>query len=136
MRLEVEFLGRGQIMTMETSRTREGSPGVNGGGRASRQRQLRKLADGGIETVGGLADDGTWLPQMLGNVAFKPGESFVFESGGGGGWGDPFERDPRAVAEDVRNEIVSRERPPRRYGVVLTDALEVDAEATARRRAA
>ena len=136
VRLEVEFLGRGQIVTMETSRTREGSPGVNGGGRASRQKQLRKLADGGFETVGGLADDGSWLPQMLGNVAFKPGESFVFESGGGGGWGDPFERDPSRVAEDVRNEIVSRERAAEAYGVVLTDALEVDAEATARRRAA
>jgi N-methylhydantoinase B len=135
VRLEVEFLGRGQIITMETSRTREGSPGVNGGGRASRQRQLRLDPAGRVETIGGLDDDGTWLPQMLGNVGFKPGESFVFESGGGGGWGDPTERDPALVAEDVRNEIVSREQALEAYGVCVTGTGEVDEDATRRRRA-
>ncbi len=136
VRLEVEFLGRGQIITMETSRTREGSPGVNGGGRSRRQRQIRRTTDGGLETIGGLADDGTWLPQMLGNVGFKPGESFVFESAGGGGWGSPHARAPKLVAADVRNELVSREQAEAVYGVVLTDALEVDEEATASRRGA
>jgi N-methylhydantoinase B/oxoprolinase/acetone carboxylase alpha subunit len=135
VRLEVEFLGRGQIITMETSRTREGSPGVNGGGRSRRQRQLRRTSDGGFETIGGLAEDGTWLPQMLGNVGFKPGESFVFESTGGGGWGDPLTRPAEHVARDVRNGLVSREQAEEAYGVVLTDALQVDDEATTRRRA-
>ena len=134
VRLEVEFLGRGQIITMETSRTREGSPGVNGGGRASRQRQLRKTPDGTLTTIGGLDDEGNWHPQMLGNVGFRPGESFVFESGGGGGWGDPFKRDPQSVLEDVRNELVSRERALEIYGVVITDALELDSGATERQR--
>jgi N-methylhydantoinase B len=134
VRLEVEFLGRGQIITMETSRTREGSPGVNGGGRASRQRQLRRTPDGALETIGGLADDGTWYPQMLGNVSFKPGEAFVFESCGGGGWGDPFERNPEVVLEDVRNGTVSPEQAAEAYGVVITDGLEVDAAATLERR--
>lgn len=136
VRLEVEFLGRGQIITMETSRTREGSPGVNGGGRAARQRQLRRTARGAQEAIGGLADDGTWLPQMLGNVGFAPGESFVFESGGGGGWGDPLERDPDRVLADVRNELVSRERAAATYGVVVTDGLELDRAATDERRRA
>ena len=136
VRLEVEFLGRGQIITMETSRTREGSPGVNGGQRASRQKQLRKVAGGELETIGGLAEDGSWYPQMLGNVAFKPGEAFVFESGGGGGWGDPLERDPALVAQDVRNGIVSPEQAESAYGVVLTGAgaFEVDQQATQERR--
>jgi N-methylhydantoinase B len=134
VRLEVEFLGRGQIITMETSRTREGSPGVNGGGRASRQRQLRKTRAGELETVGGLDDNGNWYPQMLGNVGFKPGESFVFESGGGGGWGDPLRRDPQLVLEDVRNELLSREQADEVYGVVVNPALELDRDATERRR--
>jgi N-methylhydantoinase B len=134
VRLEVEFLGRGQIITMETSRTREGSPGVNGGHHASRQRQLRRTTDGALETIGGLDDDGTWYPQMLGNVGFEPGQSFVFESGGGGGWGDPLTRNPERVLEDVRNELVSRERALDTYGVVLTDALEIDQQATEERR--
>ncbi len=133
VRLEVEFLGRGQIITMETSRTREGSPGVNGGLRASRQRQLRK-SPRGLESIGGLSDDGRWLPQMLGNVTFKAGEAFVFESGGGGGWGDPLTRNPEAVADDVRNDIVSRDAALDAYGVVVTDTFTVDDVATAQAR--
>jgi N-methylhydantoinase B len=119
---------------METSRTREGSPGLNGGCHASRQRQLRRTTDGALETIGGLDDDGTWYPLMLGNVSFEPGQSFVFESGGGGGWGDPLTRDPERALEDVRNELVSRERALDTYGVVLTDALEIDHQATEERR--
>lgn len=134
VRAEIEFLGRGQLITMETSRTREGTPGVGGGGRSSLQRQLRRRVDGSFETIGGTAEDGTWLPQMLGGVAFAPGESFVFESCGGGGWGSPLERDPERVAQDVRNDVVSREAARRDYGVVLTDAGEVDAAATAAAR--
>jgi N-methylhydantoinase B len=134
VRLEVEFLGRGQIITMETSRTREGSPGVNRGAQASRQRQLRKTSNGDLETIGGLDEQGNWYPQMLGNVGFKPGESFVFHSGGGGGWGDPFQRDPQLVVEDVRNQLVSRQQAAGAYGVVVTDALELDHDATHKRR--
>jgi N-methylhydantoinase B len=110
------------------------SPGVNGGGRASRQRQRRKH-DGSLETIGGFDDaTGDWLPQMLGNIGFQPGESFVFESGGGGGWGDPRERDPEFVLRDVRDGFVSREQAADIYGVVLTDALELDRTATQERR--
>lgn len=136
VRMSIEFIGQGQIITMESSRTRQGSPGTNGGGFGSRQKQLRRKTDGTLEFIGGLDDHGNWLPQMLGGVQFKPGEAFVFESGGGGGWGDPFERDPERVAADARNQIVSRARARSDYGVVLTETLEVDAEATAEVRAA
>ena len=71
---------------------------------------------------------------MLGNVGFRPGESFVFESGGGGGWGSPSKRDPQSVLEDVRNELVSREQALELYSVVITDALEFDRAATDRLR--
>ena len=131
VRLEVEFIGDGQIITMESSRTRQGSPGTNGGRFGSRQKQMRRNVDGTLDTVGGTDDDGNWLPQMLGGVQFRAGESFVFESGGGGGWGDPFDRDPEAVARDVRNEVVSREAAREVYGVVLSDHIDVDATATA-----
>jgi N-methylhydantoinase B len=134
VRLEVEFVGPGQIITMESSRTRQGSPGTNGGGFGSRQKQLRRKVDGSLETVGGTDDAGNWLPQMLGGVQFKAGESFVFESGGGGGWGDPLARSAADVASDVRNEVISRESALRDYGIVLTDDLELDEAATASAR--
>ena len=39
---------------------------------------------------------------------------------GGGGWGDPLERDPALVVRDVRWGKVSPEAALRDYGVVLT----------------
>jgi N-methylhydantoinase B len=54
-------------------------------------------------------------------------------SGGGGGYGDPFTRDPHAVARDVSAGLVSHERAANVYGVVLHgDA--VDQAGTARLR--
>lgn len=52
----------------------------------------------------------------------------------GGGWGDPEERAPEAVRQDVLNDLVSRERAESVYGVVLTDKLDVNEAATGRRR--
>lgn len=49
----------------------------------------------------------------------EPGDILVNATGGGGGWGDPFERDPAAVATDVRNGFVSLERAATDYGVVI-----------------
>jgi len=59
------------------------------------------------------------------------GDAFVCKSGGGAGVGLPEERDPEAVALDVKNEIVSVEAARDIYRVaVRPDTLEVDAEAT------
>ena len=52
-------------------------------------------------------------------------------SGGGGGWGDPFQRDPQRVLWDVINEYVSIESARTDYGVVIdADTMTVDALAT------
>ena len=64
----------------------------------------------------------------------KKGEIFRHEVAGAGGWGDPLERDPVAVAQDVRNEIVSRQRALEDYGVVLQGD-KVDESATKLKRA-
>ena len=54
---------------------------------------------------------------------------------GGGGYGDPLERDPVDVARDVRELLVSPDAADELFGVVL-DAGEVDGPATLERRAA
>ena len=59
---------------------------------------------------------------------------FRHEVAGAGGFGDPLERDPAAVARDVRNEVVSREAARADYGVVIDDAGQVDPAASARLR--
>ena len=64
------------------------------------------------------------------------GDRIEFCSAGGGGYGDPFERDPEAVESDAANGYVSAERAREDYGVVIDPGtLKVDLEATMRLRA-
>jgi N-methylhydantoinase B len=66
-----------------------------------------------------------------------PGTVISLRAGGGGGYGDPFERDPALVAKDVRAGYVSIEAARRDYGVVLdAQSFSVDEEATWRTRSA
>jgi N-methylhydantoinase B len=68
--------------------------------------------------------------------ACKPGDVITFIQPGGGGYGDPFEREPERVARDVRNEYVSLASALDDYGVVIDpNTLEVDDTATRRLRA-
>jgi N-methylhydantoinase B len=53
---------------------------------------------------------------------------------GGGGYGDPAERDPALVADDVINDYVSRAAALDVYGVALADDGTVDRDATNTRR--
>jgi N-methylhydantoinase B len=63
------------------------------------------------------------------------GDVLVNNTGGGGGYGDPFEREPARVAADVRNGFVSSAAAEREYGVVVDPVtFAVDEGATARRR--
>ena len=57
------------------------------------------------------------------------GEVIQLWGGGGGGYGDPLQRDPTAVAADVAAELVSAARAHDVYGVVLRGG-DVDAAAT------
>ena len=60
---------------------------------------------------------------------------YTQEAGGGGGYGDPLQRPIATVVDEVRNGIVSLDAARDLYGVVLdTETLEVQEEATARRR--
>ena len=65
--------------------------------------------------------DGTEvLPTMI-STSIKVGESIYHRLAGGGGWGDPLTRDPKAVARDVKNDKVSLGRARQDYGVVLNE---------------
>ena len=74
----------------------------------------------------------------LGNtdvVTVEPGDIIRITAAGGGGWGPPRERDPRAVMADVRGGFVTVEGAARDYGVVIRDGM-IDEDATAERRRA
>src|SRR5262249_17710672 len=79
---------------------------------------------------------GALLPSKL-TMNIKQGDVFRHVLAGGGGYGDPLERDPAAVLRDVRNEVLSPAKAEADYGVVIdTRAWAVDATATGARRAA
>jgi N-methylhydantoinase B len=65
-----------------------------------------------------------------------PGQVVAFYSAGGGGYGDPLERDPDDVEQDVLHGYVSIEQAQETYGVVINpSAIETDYEATKKIRA-
>jgi N-methylhydantoinase B len=66
------------------------------------------------------------------------GDTFELISQGGGGFGDPFDRPPEQVRDDVVNGFVSMEKAREEYGVVLKQhgrEILIDGEATFRERA-
>jgi len=70
-------------------------------------------------------------------VDIKSGDVVEKFSSGGGGVGDPAERDPRMVREDVENELVSIEAARDVYKVAIDPAtLQIDEAATRRLRGA
>jgi N-methylhydantoinase B len=91
---------------------------------------------------GGSGEVATTLVKAPGDAEFHlpktqpptwpAGTEVLYMTAGGGGWGDPLERDPERVLRDVREEYVSEAKAREQYGVVLTSgATGVDAAATA-----
>ncbi|RRD60345.1 hydantoinase B/oxoprolinase family protein [Leucobacter sp. OH1287] len=84
--------------------------------------------------------DEQYLGSVFSSVPVKAGDEFTRPSAGGGGFGDPLERDPEAVLEDVIDGYVSVDRAAKDYGVVIReidpelDQYELDAEATKQQR--
>jgi N-methylhydantoinase B len=93
-----------------------------------------------IRRAGSERDD--WLGSVFSDVPIRTGDVFSRPTAGGGGFGDPLERDPERVLRDVIDDYVSVERAAKDYGVVVkvVDAelcdYMVDADATAVERQA
>ena len=79
--------------------------GLAGGGDGGGSSTLLLRADGTVER----------MPPDVRRL-LQPGDVLHHRMAGGGGFGDPFERDPEAVARDVRDEKVSPRRPGRCTG--------------------
>jgi N-methylhydantoinase B len=92
--------------------------GVNGGETGLRSTKRLVRADGSEQ----------WLPAKVEGIKVKKGDLLYFNTWGGGGWGDPYARDPGLVLADVKRGLVSAEGAVR-YGVVVADG-EVDSAAT------
>ncbi|MBO0877690.1 MAG: hydantoinase B/oxoprolinase family protein, partial [Pseudonocardia sp.] len=73
-------------------------------------------------------------PVQWGEFNLGPRDVLYVRFMGGGGYGDPIDREPRLVAADVVAQLVSAQAAHDIYGVVLTETGVVDEGATARRR--
>ena len=105
-------------------KTKSAPWGMNGGGDA---------APGKV-----IVWPGTEKEEITGAVNYPMAVGEVVEnySGGGGGWGDPRQRDPQLVLNDVRDGFVSERSARENYGVVIdTENWSVNEEATAVLRA-
>ena len=69
------------------------------------------------------------LPSKCDRVEVKAGDILHFNTWGGGGCGDPFERPAERVAFDVKAGLVSKEGA-KRYGVILNEDLSVNEKRT------
>jgi len=70
-----------------------------------------------------------WLPSKCEGIQVAKGDLLYFNTWGGGGWGDPYERDAELVRADVERELVSVDGALR-YGVVIAADGTVDTAAT------
>jgi N-methylhydantoinase B/oxoprolinase/acetone carboxylase alpha subunit len=62
---------------------------------------------------------GTVSPSKFANIQLKAGDQVLLRSAGGGGYGNPLERDPKLVLTDLRAGWVSTEHAQKAYGVVI-----------------
>ena len=70
-------------------------------------------------------------------LQLKPGDVISYQTCGGGGYGNPFEREPSQVLDDVINGKVSVERARTEYGVEIDrTGRAIDESATRRLREA
>jgi N-methylhydantoinase B len=124
MHVEYHFLAPGEI-AIHDDRWLTRPWGVLGGRPAQRSRKLlQRAVDQQTRPLASKAD----------GIQVVAGDRLHFITWGGGGWGDPLERDPSAVALDVRRGLVSRDAALGDYGVVLDRDGVVQTAATSQRR--
>jgi N-methylhydantoinase B len=93
--------------------------GVNGGAPGARARKILEKPDGSQTIVGNKIED----------MAVEADDVLHFITWGGGGWGDPFDRDPALVAKEIEQGLVTVEGA-KAYGVVIAGDGGVDSAAT------
>ncbi|RMF07672.1 MAG: hydantoinase B/oxoprolinase family protein [Alphaproteobacteria bacterium] len=98
--------------------------GVNGGQPGMRSSKYIIRASGEKEILGAKVDD----------IPVKPDDVLYYITWGGGGWGNPLERDPELVALEVKRGLVTRQGAENNYGVILDADGRVDEAATKAKR--
>lgn len=105
-------------------------PGLRGGQDAANTMLLFNK-DGTDEWLTAQERFGTVSSGKFSNVILEAGDRILLRTPGGGGYGNPLDRDPKLVEQDVLDELLDIEDAANNYGVVITpDRLTVDLTAT------
>ena len=123
IRMSYRFLASGNI-AIHDDRWFVPPWGVNGGHPGKRAKKILEKVDGTTQIVGNKIED----------VPVQEGDVLHFITWGGGGWGDPLERDPELVGLEIRQGLVTPEGA-KDYGVIVDADGTVDTDATAALRA-
>jgi N-methylhydantoinase B len=118
---EIELLEEQADVFLFGERGKFAPPGVVGGGAAGKNRFTYQQ--------GSHLATPPQVSKMVG-ISIGRGERLLLETPGGGGYGAARERDPEAVARDVRFGFVSAEAAERDYGVAIRADGTLDAAAT------
>jgi N-methylhydantoinase B len=121
---EVQFLDDGGA-SLESEGHKYPPKGLFGGGDGTTSKIVWSKAAGGEES----------LPSKMPYHQFAKGDRITTHRACGGGYGDPFARDPADVLDDVLDEYIDAARARADYGVVIKSDMTVDLEATRRARA-
>ena len=111
----------------------DGAAAVEGEGHHFSPWGFRGGNDGGVASLNLARVDGEIqkMPSKVPHTTLNAGDRFVCEGPAGGGYGDPFQRDPTRVLMDVKDGLVSRQSAEQDYGVAITKELVLDDSATA-----
>jgi N-methylhydantoinase B len=123
LRIGYRFLEPGEI-SIHDDRWLTYPWGANGGEPGARSRKTLVRADGSEQL----------LPSKIDHVKVEAGDLLLADTWGGGGWGDPLERESAKVGFDVAAGLVTAEGA-KRYGVVCDEDGKVDEAATETLRA-
>ena len=118
---EIELLEKHADAFLFGERGRFAPPGVVGGKPGAMNRFTYETATGDAHPP--------MASKMVG-ISLDRGQAVRLETPGGGGYGDPHDRDPKAVARDVRLGFVSTEQARDAYAVIFGADGSLDTAAT------
>ncbi len=118
VRVGYRFLEKGEI-SIHDDRWLTYPWGVNGGKPGQRSRKVLIRSSGEEKLV----------PSKCDRVSVEIDDLLLFETWGGGGWGNPFEREIERVVLDVKKGLVTQ-RGAKEFGVVIDEDGSVNEVAT------
>ena len=116
---DYRIYAKSAIFTTAINRAKIPPWGVNGGMNGTRNCMVL------------ITRDKTLRVRKIAAYVLSEGDVVSIRTGGGGGWGDPLERDPELVLSDVINEYIAIDEAREIYGVVIDkQTLKIDIEKT------